>query len=175
MRGGQIRGLTVDHKGRFWVGYTGQGLQYFEWPLPVPGGVPDFETVVGAENLYIQNLRTFGDSLWVLTDTDLRRYNARTARPALNSIFSPPGETPQGAVRPLDVGPDGSVWLGTAVGLRVYHPGGAVQDFNTGNSPLANNSVRAVFVDPKTGVVWIGTAALVCVAASNGGARIMTP
>jgi len=158
MRGGQIRGLTVDHNGRFWVGYTGQGIQYFDWPLPAPG-VPDFETVTGAENLYVQNLRTFGDSLWVLTTGDLRRYSARTARLVPNSIFSPPGETPQNAIRPLDVGPDGAVWLGTALGLRVYHPGGAIEDFNTTNSPLASNQVRAVFVDQKTGVVWIGTAA----------------
>ena len=158
MRGGQIRGLTVDHNGRIWVGYTGQGIQYFDWPLPV-SGVPDFETVTGAENFYVQNLRTFGDSLWVLTTDDLRRYSARTARPALNSIFSPPGETPQNAVRPLDVGPDGAVWLGSAAGLRIYHPGGAIEDFNTTNSPLASNLVRAVFVDPKSGVAWIGTAA----------------
>jgi streptogramin lyase len=158
MRGGQIRGLTVDHNGRFWVGYTGDGLQYFDWPPQVPN-TPEFETVVGAGSFYVQNLRAFGDSLWVLTDKDLRRYSARTAKPAANSIFSPPGETPQNAVRPLDVGPDGSVYLGTAVGLRIYHPGGAIQDFNTTNSPLVSDQVRAVFVDQKTGVVWIGTAA----------------
>lgn len=158
MRGGQIRGLVVDHNSRFWVGYTGQGLQYFDWPQG-SSGVPDFETVVGAENFYVQNLRTFGDSLWVLTTSDLRRYSARTARPASNSIFSPPGETAQNAVRPLEVGPDGSVWLGTASGVRVYHPGGRIEDFKTSNSPLASDAVRAIVVDPRTGVAWIGTSA----------------
>ncbi len=158
MSGGQIRGLTVDHRGRFWIGYTGQGIQYFDWPLPV-SGVPDFETVTGTESFYIQSLRAYGDSLWVLTTSDLRRYDARTAKPVFGEIFSPPGETAQNAIRPLEVGPDGSVWLGTGSGLRVYHPGGAVEDFKTTNSALASDAVRAIVVEPRTGVAWIGTSA----------------
>ena len=158
MRGGQIRGLTVDHRGRFWVGYTGQGLQYFDWPLPA-SGVPDFLTVPGTENFYVQSLRAYGDSLWVLTTSDLRRYDARSANPVSNAIFSPPGETAQNAIRPLEVGPDGSVWLGTGSGLRVYHPGGRIEDFKTSNSALASDAVRAIVVEPKTGVAWIGTSA----------------
>jgi len=74
-------------------------------------------------------------------------------------IFSPPGETAQNAIRPLEVGPDGSVWLGTGSGLRVYHPGGGVEDFKTANSALASDAVRAIVVEPKTGVAWIGTSA----------------
>ena len=158
MRGGQIRGLTVDHRGRFWVGYTGQGVQYFDWPLP-PSGVPDFLNLPGTLSYYVQSLRTYGDSLWVLTTSDLRRYDARSLNPAPNSVFSPPGETAQNAIRPLEVGPDGSVWLGTGSGLRVYHPGGAIEDFKTSNSALASDAVRAIFVEPKTGVAWIGTSA----------------
>ncbi len=159
MRGGQIRGLTIDHRGRFWVGYTGQGVQYFDWPIPAPPAAPDFFTVRGTEGFYIQSLRTYGDSLWVLTDKDLRRYDARSANPAPNSVFTPPGETVQNAIRPLEVGPDGSVWLGTSNGLRIYHPGGRVEDFRTSNSSLVSDAVRAIVVDPRTGVAWIGTSA----------------
>jgi ligand-binding sensor domain-containing protein len=159
MRGGQIRGLTVDHRGRFWVGYTGLGVQYFDWPIPAPPAAPDFFTVSGTEDFYIQSLRTYGDSLWVLTDKDLRRYDARSTNPATNSIFSPPGETVQHAVRPLEVGPDGSVWLGTSSGLRIYHPGGRIEDFKVSNSPIASDGVRAIVVDPRSGVAWIGTTA----------------
>ena len=158
MRGGQIRGLTVDPTGRIWVGYTGQGLQYFDWPRG-SSGLPDFLTVSGAENFYIQSLKAYGDSLWVLTTSDLRRYDTRTARPATSSIFSPPGQTAQNAIRPLEVGPDGAVWLGTESGLRVYRPGGRIEDFKTSNSPLASDAIRAIVVDQRTGVAWIGTSA----------------
>ncbi len=36
-------------------------------------------------------------------------------------------------------------------------PRGNLQDFGTANSPLADQEVRAIRVDPATGVVWIGT------------------
>ncbi|HEY6867834.1 MAG TPA: T9SS type A sorting domain-containing protein, partial [Candidatus Eisenbacteria bacterium] len=158
MRGSQIRGLVIDHDRRFWIGYTGQGLQYFDWPLPQDGSAPTFFTVPGTESFYIQNLRVFGDSLWVLTTSELRRYSARTAQADESNVFSPPAETAQNAVRPLEVGPDGAVWLGTENGLRVYHPGGAIEDFKSTNSPLVNDAIRAIVVEPRTGVAWIGTA-----------------
>jgi hypothetical protein len=57
------------------------------------------------------------------------------------------------------VGPDGSVWLGSSNGVRIYHPGGRIEDLKASNSPLASDGVRAIFVDPRTGVAWIGTSA----------------
>jgi hypothetical protein len=156
MAGSQIRGLAVDHAGRMWVGYFGNGVQYFDWPLPA-SGVPDFLAVDGTGGLVVQSIRVFGDSIWVLTTRDLRLYDARTARLGSNALFTPPAATAQNAVRPLEVGPDGSVWLGTENGLRIYHPGGAVEDFSTDNSPLATDLVLAIAVDPKTGAAWIGT------------------
>jgi hypothetical protein len=57
----------------------------------------------------------------------------------------------------MDVGLDGTLWLGTATGLRGYHPGGHVEDFTTANSPLANDDIRSVRVDPATGAVWLAT------------------
>ena len=159
MNGSQIRGLAVDHRGRFWVGYTGQGLQYFDWPLDQTTGKPKFFDVGGSSTLYIQSLALYGDSLWVLTTQDLRRYNARNAQLVSGSIVDPPGATVQNAVRPLALGPDGSVWLGTENGLRIYRPGGGIEDFDTDNSPIASNEVRAIAVDPVTGVAWIGTSA----------------
>ena len=164
MIGSQIRGLARDHAGRMWIGYAGNGIQYFAWPealltdsLPA-SGMPIFNTVTESPGLFVQSIRAFGDSIWVLTTKDLRRYDAPSARLGENALFTPPGATTQNAVRPLDIGPDGSVWLGTENGLRIYHPGGAVEDFSTDNSPLANDAVLSVAVDPKTGAAWIGTA-----------------
>ncbi len=153
----QIRGLAIDGRGRLWVGYiTGEGVQYFDFPLP-PSGPPTFTRLGGTETFSVQSIVARGDSLWVLTTQDLRRYEARLARLVVGSVVSPPGATPQNALRPLAVGPDGAVWLGTDKGVRIYHPGGAIEDFSTANSPLASNEVRAIAVDAATGVAWIGT------------------
>jgi hypothetical protein len=61
-------------------------------------------------------------------------------------------------MHPLDVAPDGTVWVGSVDGVRRYLPGGGSLDYRIDNSPLADNDVRAVYVDKSTGAVWIGTA-----------------
>ena len=61
-------------------------------------------------------------------------------------------------MHPLDVAPDGTVWVGSVDGVRRYLPGGGSEDYRTDNSPLADNEVRAVYVEQATGAVWIGTA-----------------
>ena len=157
MVGEQIRGLVIDGRGRLWVGYTGQGLQYYDY-TPPPITTASFTFVTGTEGLFIQSLAVRGDSLWVLTTQDLRRYDGRTAKLVPGSVVSLPGAAVSNALRPLALGPDGSVWLGSEKGLRVYHPGGAVEDFNVANSPLASDLVRAVAVDPVSGEAWICTA-----------------
>jgi ligand-binding sensor domain-containing protein len=68
-----------------------------------------------------------------------------------------PGTPSTQAVRPMDVGRDGTLWLGTSSGARAYHPGGRVDDFTTANSPLANDDVHSIRVDRVTGAVWMAT------------------
>ena len=60
-------------------------------------------------------------------------------------------------MNPLALARDGTVWVGTVNGMRVIGPRGSLQDFDTANSPLADEEVSAIRVDWATGVVWIGT------------------
>lgn len=50
-------------------------------------------------------------------------------------------------------------WFGTTSGIFVQSPNGreAVAQFDEQNSPLFNNTITDIAIDPKTGEVWIGT------------------
>jgi hypothetical protein len=50
-------------------------------------------------------------------------------------------------------------WIGTTNGVWLISADGTTQlmHFNTDNSPLPNNSINDIAVDPQTGEVWIGT------------------
>src|SRR5258706_119158 len=72
VRGGKIRAITVDQIGRIWVGYPGaanSAIDYFE-RRPRQGY--RFETVPQTTGLDIWQLVAHGDSVWALTDHDLR-------------------------------------------------------------------------------------------------------
>lgn len=52
-------------------------------------------------------------------------------------------------------------WFGTSNnGIYVQSPGGETQiyNFNTANSPLMDNNILDITIDPKTGEAWIATA-----------------
>jgi hypothetical protein len=111
--------------------------------------------VLGSERYDVQGLVAHGDTVWALTTSELIAYKRTTATRIVSyAIPAAPGQL---SVNPLAVGGDGTVWVGTVNGIRVVDPHGNVQDFDTGNSPLADEEVRALRVDPVTGVVWIGT------------------
>ena len=157
LRGAKIHALTVDRANRLWVGYTGQGIDIIDlkaWPgrqdtLPKPFTVPF------SERYDVQGLVAHGDTVWALTTSELIAYKrTNAARIVSYAIPAAPGQL---SVNPLAVARDGTVWVGTVNGIRVVDPHGSVQDFDTGNSPLADEEVRAVRVDWETGVVWIGT------------------
>jgi hypothetical protein len=41
--------------------------------------------------------------------------------------------------------------------VRAFHPGGRSEDFTAANSPLCDDDVRTIRVEPATGAVWIAT------------------
>ena len=64
------------------------------------------------------------------------------------------------SVRPIDVGPDGRLWVGTSNGMRLWFTASrrdTFVDYNTSNSPIAGDDIRTIRVDRRTGVVWIAT------------------
>lgn len=160
VRGGKIRAVTVDKTGRVWIGYAGSGatsgVDHF---VRRPQVGYDFETVPNAAGLDIWGLEAYGDSIWVLTDNDLRRINRNSPNPRVVQTLSTPAlRAPDSPSHHLAVAPDGSVWVGVVQGVRWYRPGQLPQDFTVANSPLASNDVRAVAVEPG-GAVWFGTVA----------------
>jgi len=156
VRGGKIRAITVDKTGRVWIGYPGAGVDHF-LTRPESGPEYQFRTVTGTASLDVWGLVAHGDSIWVLTDRDLRRIN-RVSGSLLSTIYPTPAGRPLGP-RLIDVAPNGDVFVGSEEGVRWYRGDGTTLDFTTVNSPLASNVVHAVTVDRATGAVWFGTAA----------------
>lgn len=160
MRSGYVRALAVDDvRQNLWVGYRGYGVSVFD--LPATPGAPLLFTAGGEledlATLDVFGLVLHGDSVWVMTTSDLRCLSAITfaQRGAVRSLVGSPST--RGACHPLDVGPDGTVWVGTDGGVHAYASDGSVAEYTTANTPVAGDEVRAVRVDPASGVVWIGT------------------
>jgi hypothetical protein len=157
LRNGQIRALAEDRRfGKMWVGYASNssaGLSTFPLPTTI-GSEIVLSDVPNTGSLDCFGIAVHGDSIWVLATDGLHRFRDTTEVTKL-PLAGPPA--PRGAVHPLAVGPDGSVYVGTTGGLRVHRRGQLPVDYTPDNSPLADIEIRAVFVDPN-GVVWIGTA-----------------
>lgn len=155
----QVRALAVDRKrtpNRIWAGFPGTGVAYATIPADRTAA-PQFSALPRTSTLDIFGLELYGDSLWVLSTTNLQRFSAATF--SFAAEYEIPGApAPLGAMRPLAVSPDGSVWVGSVDGVRRYRRGGGTDDYKTSNSPLANDEVRAIAVDPATGVAWFATA-----------------
>jgi hypothetical protein len=165
MPASMVRALLVDQqRARLWVGYRSAGVTVFELPK-TPGGPLVLVESDGLKETVINKLDVFGivkrgDSVWVMSTDDVRVFLASSLAPPFRHqprllVGSP---APRGACHPLDVGPDGTVWVGTDAGVHAYMQGGGVVEYNVLNSPLAGDEVRAIRVDPVSGVVWIGTA-----------------
>jgi hypothetical protein len=157
LRNGQVRALAVDESGVMWVGYASNsnaGLSTF----PVPAVLGDsirLSDVADTKLIDCFGIQIYGDSVWVLATDGLHRFNRITQLEITRlDLAGPPA--PRGAVHPLAVAADGSVFVGTTRGVRWHRRGLAPVDFTPDNSPIANFEVRALFVEPS-GVLWVGT------------------
>jgi ligand-binding sensor domain-containing protein len=166
LRSNQVRGIAVDKSRTLWAGFAGAGVSWasldtVDSDRSAPGNdhlrLPQFTAVASLATADIFGVVAHGDSIWVLTTANLQRI--RTSSRLVSSTYEiPAGPAPRGAVHPLDVAPDGTVWVASVDGVRRYLPGGGSEDYRTDNSPLADNEVRSVYVEKATGAVWIGTA-----------------
>jgi ligand-binding sensor domain-containing protein len=157
VRAGKIRAVTVDSSGRVWIGYAGganSGVDHFTGLPEDPN--TEFRTVSGTASFDVWAMVAHGDSIWVLTDRDLRRIG-RVNRILSSTSYETPAGRPLG-MRLMDVAPNGEVYVASEEGVRRYRRDGTTIDYTEQNSPLASNDVRAVAVDRATGQVWFGTA-----------------
>ena len=158
LRNGQVRALAVDETNTMWVGYAqniNAGLSTFAVPDTIGSDI-ELKDVPDTKDINCFGLAVYGDSVWVLGDDGLRRFD-RISRKEVTQLDIAAPPTPRGGVHPIAVAPDGSVFVGTGGGVRWHQRGRAPIDFVPDNSPIANIEVRAVYVEPS-GVVWIGTA-----------------
>jgi hypothetical protein len=167
MPSSMVRALYVEQlRKRLWVGYRAAGVTVFDLP-GTPGGPLELVQnespslkATRINKLDIFGIVAHGDSIWVMSTDDVRVFLASSLAPPYKHVPLPlvGSPAPRGACHPLDVGPDGTVWVGTDAGVHAYRPGGGVVEYDVANSPLAGDEVRAIRVDPVSGVVWIGTA-----------------
>jgi hypothetical protein len=158
LRNGQVRALAVDRLNTMWVGYAKNSNAALS-TFPVPDSIGKdivLTDVADTKDINCFGIQIYRDSVWVLGDDGLRRFD-RSTREEITQLDLAGAPTPRGGVHPLAVAPDGSVFVGTTGGLRWHRRGVAPVDFTTDNSPIANLEVRAVAVEPS-GVVWVGTA-----------------
>ncbi len=159
VRNGKIRAVTVDKTGRVWVGYAGAANSGVDHFVGRPELGYDFKTVANTTSFDVWAIVAHGDSIWVLTDRDLRRISRTAIPPRLVTLsYETPAGRPLG-MRLMDVAPNGDVYVGSEEGVRRFRVGGGTEDLTATNSPLASDDVRAIAVDRSTGVVWFGTAA----------------
>jgi hypothetical protein len=161
LRSGYVRAVVVDDERKnLWVGYRGYGVTVFEMSEYTPGAplalasggaLDDFSTVD------VFGMVMHGDSVWVMSTSYLLCLNAASFTQRGDTLFLVGSPATRGACHPLDVGLDGTVWVGTDGGVHAYAADGNVTEYTTANSPLAGDEVRAVWVDKLTGAVWIGT------------------
>ena len=165
----QVRAIGYDRSNhRLWLGFAGRGVGYMPMdsldsanPPSLDGGdhrkLPSLRSISSLLGKDVFGIAIYGDSIWVLGANSLYRLRGSTAdlQSTLDIAAQP---APLGSVHPLDFARDGTVWEASVEGVRRFAPGGGFQDFNVDNSPLADNEVRALWVDRKSGAVWIGTA-----------------
>jgi hypothetical protein len=154
MAGNLVQGLATTENGRIWVGYDGAGMDF----VTLAANVPTFHHLTSTNLQTVRGVASYGDTLWMLSTTQLWLFGASAAgsgNPGKRiNLFA---GIPQLGFKPLAVGPDGTVYVGTIEGVRVFHPGGAVDSFTVENSPIPEDEVHAMSVDPSTGMLWIAT------------------
>lgn len=154
----QVRAIVVDpSRNRLWAGVATNGIAWATIPSGKRGTLPRFHPDSTTRGLDVFGMVMHGDYLWVLGTTELQKRSIASGG-LISRLDLPGAPPPLGAMHPLAVGPDGTAWVGSVDGVRRYRPGGGYDDYKAANSPLLDNEVRAVAVDPATGVVWFATA-----------------
>jgi ligand-binding sensor domain-containing protein len=146
--------LAEDREGRLWVG-TAAGLSRLKVQRDANGLVFDtFSLGTTGRPRLIHDVVVDGDSLWVAAGGTLFRGRTGVDDPAFEDINLPISWGPMVGpeVGALALAPDGSLWIGTAMGLFRRLPNGDVLEYPLEPKP-GRTRVTALGVD-ALGRVW---------------------
>jgi diguanylate cyclase (GGDEF)-like protein len=99
--------------------------------------------------LKVARIARDGDSLWLGTQTGLRRFDLRTR------AFDTMGEIGSAPIDSLLLDSSGNLWVGTLDRLQRRHPGGAWETVEAGDL-FAQPWIDAIFED-REGELWLGS------------------
>lgn len=136
-----VRALFRDSTGSLWIGTFGDGA----YEIDSRGTVHHFGDALGSNGVtgFLEDSR---HSIWIGTDKGL----ARSTAGSVTSLAVAPGI----AARTMTMGPDGSVWFGTSVGLFHFRGNSYVTEpFMT---RLAGERIWSLYASAD-GSLWIGT------------------
>lgn len=170
--------ITIDAQGYLWVAHStnaGNGITVID-PMGTPLDPSDDRCraiTANNSNLPSNNVRSIAVDLdgnvWVGTSQGIALFECGS------SVFDPedcPGRLPIAQadefggflleteeVRAITVDGGNRKWIGTNGGVYLLSPDGETQllFFDQGNSPLLDNIVRDIAIDPNTGTVYFGT------------------
>jgi ligand-binding sensor domain-containing protein len=157
MSGFQVRAIAFGPGPGFemWVGYASGGVDIFTDPTLATLNGRLTTATSGLLSDDIWGIAMNGDSVWIATAGGLMRYS-RSTRQRIETLATQSPST-QGAVNPLALDVDGSVWWATQAGLYHRKTDRTVDVYHADDTPLLSDDVHSVVVDRATGDVWIGS------------------
>ncbi|MCL3781123.1 hybrid sensor histidine kinase/response regulator [Prolixibacteraceae bacterium JC049] len=181
-----VHSLCVDQKQRLWAGTLGAGLYLIDWKDDKPY-IQNF-TIQGkaSHSISYNDIRTlFCDSkgtIWVGTagggldriETDVNDklvfYHYRYSKGNENALSN-------NDVRAIAEGKDGTIWVGTSLGLNrlnIKNNRFDIKKYFSGKNGISGNWINSLFADEK-GLIWIGTdAGLNCLNPTTDSIKVYT-
>lgn len=162
--------LAIDDRGLKWVATTKAGFYLLD-----DGGTPfqpeddrivpfSTESHEDMSSNKISDLAVDRSGVaWIATDNGINAVHGTYSRPGGFEVtdwrvYSTEDGLTSNVVTAVAVDSRNTVWVGTEAGLvQIGSDGKTVTAFTARNSGLANDQIRALEFDPKTGALWIGT------------------
>lgn len=157
-----IRAITIDRDQSIWFAteegasnFNGRGWQNYQDELVFPGPFGDSWTV----NAVAAGM---DGSIWFgLAGGGVRRFN-KFSHTAVWTSYSTPS-LPSNMVYGISVDISGNAWVGTDLGVGRFFPGsvdpstGLWIKYTSSNSPIPDEAIHCVGINPNDNSIWFGT------------------
>jgi ligand-binding sensor domain-containing protein len=160
--GNAVRSLTFDRDQSIWFAtdegasnFNGRDWTNYQDELVFPGPFGDSWSVNAIA-------RGKDGSVWFgLSGGGVRRFNRSSSRSVWTSYSTP--SLPSNMVHAIAVDISGNVWVGTDRGVARFIPGsvdpstGVWVKYGSSNSPVPDEAIRCVGINPNDNSLWFGT------------------